>query len=291
MFDAARNAMVADVTPRGRRSRAYGLVRVGGNVGWALGPVVAGLVSAAAGSSGRVYPLLFTGTAALVMVVMLAVAAGVRESLPVTKDTMRGSRPFSGLGEALSDRSFLILLASGVSLFYIFTQDWQALPVYAKNFVGVPDGQIGLFLGANGFMVMMLQIPISHLIDRTSKIAALLAGATLFAASSAALLLTGSFLGILVAFAGFFTLAEMVLDVAGNTLAADLAPVKLRGTYLALFGTCFSLSYRMSPIVAGTLLQARMPHLLWTIQLIAAGCAATGLVVLALRRRRGRTIH
>ena len=32
MFDAARNAMVADVTPPGRRSRAYGLVRVGGNL-------------------------------------------------------------------------------------------------------------------------------------------------------------------------------------------------------------------------------------------------------------------
>jgi hypothetical protein len=35
MFEASRNAMVADVTPPGMRSRAYGLVRVGGNVGWA----------------------------------------------------------------------------------------------------------------------------------------------------------------------------------------------------------------------------------------------------------------
>ena len=47
MFDAARNAMIADVTPPQRRSRAYGLVRVGGNVGWALGPMTAGLVAAA----------------------------------------------------------------------------------------------------------------------------------------------------------------------------------------------------------------------------------------------------
>ena len=50
MFEASRNAMVADVTAPGMRSRAFGLVRVGGNVGWALGPMVAGLVSAAAGS-------------------------------------------------------------------------------------------------------------------------------------------------------------------------------------------------------------------------------------------------
>ena len=35
-------AMIADVTQPGRRSRAYGLVRVGSNTGWALGPIVAG---------------------------------------------------------------------------------------------------------------------------------------------------------------------------------------------------------------------------------------------------------
>ena len=51
-FDAARNAMVADVTEPGRRSRAYGLVRVGGNVGWALGPMVAGLAAATVASGG-----------------------------------------------------------------------------------------------------------------------------------------------------------------------------------------------------------------------------------------------
>src|SRR5215212_6954247 len=42
MFEASRNAMVADVTPQGLRSRAFGLVRVGGNVGWARGPSVVG---------------------------------------------------------------------------------------------------------------------------------------------------------------------------------------------------------------------------------------------------------
>ncbi len=73
MFDAARNAMVADVTPSGRRSRAYGLVRVGGNAGWALGPMSAGLIAASAGSSGVVYRTLFTATAILTALVVLAV--------------------------------------------------------------------------------------------------------------------------------------------------------------------------------------------------------------------------
>jgi MFS family permease len=286
MFEASRNAMVADVTPQGMRSRAFGLVRVGGNVGWALGPMVAGLVSASAAATGGVYPKLFVGTSALTAVVALALAAGIRESRPVLEESPEGEVREGRLSAALSDRPFLVLLGVGVALYYVFTQDWQALPIYAKNFVGVPDGRIGLFLGANGLMVILFQLPVSYLIDRGSRVVALLVGTVLFAASSATLLLTESFLGIFVAFVLFFTLAEMVLEVAGASLAAEVAPVRLRGTYLALFGTCFGVACGFSPIVSGTLLQARLPDLIWSIQLAAAAFATVGLGTLILLRRR-----
>jgi MFS family permease len=286
MFDAARNAMVADVTQPGRRSRAYGLVRVGGNVGWALGPMVAGLVAASVGSAG-IYRTLFLGTSALTALVVLVLALAAEESLPATTKAPMPTARAARLRTALMDGPFLALLAAGVLLYYVFTQDWQALPIYAKNFVGVPDGRIGIFLGANGLMVILLQLPISYAIDRTSRVGALLVGAALFASSSATLLLTESFLGILLAFAGFFTLAEMILEVAGAALAAELAPVRLRGTYLALFGACFGAAYGVSPVVAGALLEARLPDVIWKIQLVAAALAAAGLVVLiAVSRQR-----
>ncbi len=294
MFDAARNAMVADVTRPGRRSRAYGLVRVGGNVGWALGPMVAGLVAASMGSAG-IYRTLFFCTSALTVLVMLVLALAAEESLPAPPKVSMPAIRTARLRTALADSPFAALLATGVLLYYVFTQDWQVLPIYAKNFVGVPDGGIGLFLGANGLMVILLQLPISYTIDRTSRAGALLAGAALFASSSATLLLTQSFFGILLAFAGFFTLAEMILEVAGAALAAELAPVRLRGTYLALFGACFGVGYGVSPVVAGALLEARLPDVIWEIQLVAAALAAAGLMVLravshqraAHRRHRG----
>ncbi len=286
MFEASRNAMVADVTQPGARSRAYGLVRVGGNVGWASGPMVAGLVSASAAGSAGVYPKLFVGTSVLTALVALALAATVRESLPSRRESGAGERGKRGLREAFTDGPFVLLLVVGVLLYYVFTQDWQALPIYAKNFVEVPDGQIGLFLGANGLMVILFQLPVSYLIDRGSKVVALLAGAVLFALSSATLLLTESFLGIVVAFVLFFTLAEMILEVAGAALAVELAPVRLRGTYLALFGACFGAACGVSPIVGGALLQAELPDAIWGIQLGAALLAAIGLLTLAMLRNR-----
>jgi MFS family permease len=290
MFEASRNAMVADVTQPGARSRAFGLVRVGGNVGWAAGPMVAGLVSAAAAGSAGVYPKLFVGTSVLTALVAVALAVTVRESLPSRREVGAGVKQGGkrGLREAFVDGPFVLLLGVGVLLYYVFTQDWQALPIYAKNFVGATDGQIGFFLGANGLMVILFQLPVSYLIDRGSKVAALLAGAVLFALSSATLLVTESFLGIVVAFVLFFTLAEMVLEVAGAALAAELAPVRLRGTYLALFGACFGAACGISPIVGGALLQAELPDVIWTVQLVAALVAVAGLLALAALRNRGK---
>jgi MFS family permease len=284
MFEASRNAMVADVTPPGMRSRAFGLVRVGGNVGWALGPMMAGLLSAASGSSGGVYPKLFVGTSVLTATVAFALALSIGESRPAPEEPTESEEASGRLRAALSDVPFLVLLGVGVMLYYVFTQDWQALPVYAKNFVGVDDGRIGFFLGANGLMVIVFQLPVSYMIDRGSRVLALLGGAALFAASSATLLLAESFVGLLLAFVVFFTLAEMVLEVAGASLAAELAPVRLRGTYLALFGACFGIAYGFSPVVAGVLLEARVPGLIWAIQLAAAASAMAGLGTLAALR-------
>ncbi|MDQ3497740.1 MAG: hypothetical protein M3514_09585, partial [Actinomycetota bacterium] len=115
-------------------------------------------------------PRLFIGTSVLTAIVALVLAFGITESRPALKEPAENGESPGRLRAALSDGPFLVLLGVGVLLYYIFTQDWQALPVYAKNFVGVADGQIGFFLGANGLMVILFQLPVSYLIDRGSRV-------------------------------------------------------------------------------------------------------------------------
>src|ERR687889_1047682 len=70
--------------------------------------------------------------------------------------------------------------------------------------------------------------------------------------------------------------------------AKNLAPAERPGTYLALFGCCFGVGYGTSSIVAGLLLDSRFPHnVIWPGQLAMATLATAGLLVLArLRKRR-----
>jgi MFS family permease len=289
-FDAARNAVVADVVPEGERARAYGLVRMGANVGWALGPVVAGLLVATAGTGGEVYRAMFLISSLLILLVLAAIALLVGESAPRERGSAAGPARDArgGLRAALADRRFLALLAAGFFLYYVFTQDWQALPIYATNFLDASGLQVGLFLAGNGLVVAVLQLPVAFVLDRRSKVVALAVSAGLFGASAATLLLTDSVWGVFVAFAGFFTLAEMILEVAGAALAADLAPEASRGTYLALFGCCFGAAYGLSPIIAGLLLDARLPHAIWTLQAVAAAAALLALAAFVRLSRSGR---
>jgi MFS family permease len=251
-----------------------------------LGPDRAGLIAASVGGYPNTYRTMFVGTAVLMLVVLAALALLIRESMPKVVKRTSSTILFRKPQTALSDRPFVVLLIVGFSLYYVFTQDWQALPIYAKNFLSVSDAQVGLFLAGNGLVVMLLQLPVAYVLDGHSKVAALAVGAALFAASSTTLLVTGSFLGILIAFAGFFTLAEMILEVAGAALAAELAPADMRGTYLALFGCCFGAGYGISPIVAGFLLDAQLPYAIWTIQLAAAVLGTLSLLLLAALKKQ-----
>src|SRR5215207_4947235 len=149
--------------------------------------------------------------------------------------------------------------------------------IYFHNVLSIPLSLVGVGLAVFAAASVLSGLVAGPLTDRYGRKPVMLAALAGSAAS-------------FVAFVLFFTLAEMVLEVAGASLAAELAPTQLRGTYLALFGACFGVACGFSPIVAGTLLQAHLPDLIWSIKLVVASSAAVGLVTLAVLRRH-RTVH
>jgi len=102
--------------------------------------MIAGLVAASIGSAGT-YRTLFLCTSALTGLVMLILALAAEKSLPATAGVSTPTARTARLRTALTDGPFVVLLTIGILLYYVFTQDWQTLPIYAKNFVGCPtDG-------------------------------------------------------------------------------------------------------------------------------------------------------
>ncbi|HOW90191.1 MAG TPA: MFS transporter, partial [Elusimicrobiales bacterium] len=71
-YSPAARAWVADSTPPERRMKVYGILRIGTNAGWAVGPAVGGLM--AAGS----YPVMFGFTALVYLVCALVLTLFIK---------------------------------------------------------------------------------------------------------------------------------------------------------------------------------------------------------------------
>ncbi len=98
-FEPASNALIADVVEPKKRLEAYGLLRIGGNVGWTLGPLLGGLLSMIS------YPFLFIISAAATGTVSMIVFMFVAES--ISSGARRQKLSLHDLGRLREDRRFL----------------------------------------------------------------------------------------------------------------------------------------------------------------------------------------
>ena len=68
----------------------------------------------------------------------------------------------------------------------------------------------------------------------------------------------------------------MVIIPASQTLAADLAPVEMRGRYQAVYGLMAGLGFEVGPVLAGALFDAGAGRWIWIGSLILGLAVAAG---------------
>jgi MFS family permease len=221
VFEPAAGAYVADVVEPGLRTEAFGLWRVMGNAGFAVGPPLGALVIWA--SSMRA-TFLFAGIAILLFLVIIF--RGLPESRPEPGE----GEPPARFREALRDRLLIILaLGTAIATFtYAFFED--ALPVFLHEERGLAVVTWGLVLGINPILVTLFQYPISRWAARRSSRNVLAFGAVLQGAALA-LLLPFTSLGALVVAVVVLAAGEMLIAPVGAAVAAEIAPERLRGSY------------------------------------------------------------
>ncbi|HRK89971.1 MAG TPA: MFS transporter, partial [Anaerolineales bacterium] len=78
----------------------------------------------------------------------------------------------------------------------------------------------------------------------------------------------------------------MLIMPTSQTLAANFAPVEMRGRYMAIFGLTWLLPSTFAPMLAGLILDNLNPNLLWYIGGILCAVAATAFYALHLRLGR-----
>jgi len=272
------SAMVADIVPQERRVEAFGILRIGGNAGWAVGPAIGGFLIVIS------YWSLFLVTAMASLIAMLLVVLFIEESNH-NRDAERFE--LSKVFDVGRDRQFLVFCGFSFLLFLVMGQFASTLSVFATEFVGISDVQLGFLYTLNGVIVVLFQWPGAILGGKIGTRLALTIGAILFGTGYLLVGFAPSFyflLGTMVV----ITLGEVIFSPSATTAVANSATEGKMGRYMGFFGLSEALGWSAGPFVGGWLLDyfGDKPLVLWGAIAAIAVIAAIGFYAFGRNKKQ-----
>ncbi len=265
-YHPASSALLADIIPAEGRVRAYTLLRIAINSGWAAGVATGGWLATQNPS------FLFWGDAFTCSVF------GVL-ALTMLPHGLRRSKVRAPWGEAivsaLANRPFVAVFAANAFAALVFC---QMSTTFAKQVTagGFSETTFGILLAANGVLIAAFELPISNYTSRL-PVRPVLALGYLLIGGGFALNIFGPHLFFLTSAMVVFTLGEMLCLPVSGAHVAGLAPAEMRGRYMGLFGLSWSSAALVAPL--GLALFDLSPALLW---LSSALVGVAGAVTITL---------
>lgn len=257
LYRLAADAMIADLIPPEDRIEAYSVIRLGNNLGVALGPAVGGFLAAIS------YNISFSVVGIGLFATGLLVAIFSIETMPKQAAIqVEHEKTIDSYAPAFMDRTFLKMLVSftfnriGSSIL------WILLAVYTKQNFGISEKLYGFIPVTNAVMVILFQIAVTRWTKKHSPIFSMALGAAFYSVAV-----------FLVAFGqGFWmfwvcmviaTVGEMVLLPTSTTYVSRLAPEHMRARYMSLYTLTWGVGTLVGPLIGGVLADLVSPAATW----------------------------
>jgi MFS family permease len=267
-FEPVAYALVADVVRDDQRVAAFGIQRMGTNVGWAVGPALGGVLTLVL-PYGAVFYIAAAGMIAA-GIVTLKVADPVRRTFhAATSD----AGLLQSLRKGMADRVMAMLLLGTLLCALLETQMFSTFSIFMTTKLGLTKADVGLLYGLNGLSVLVLQVPALGLIRRLGIRHVLPWSSLLDALGFAVIGLAGGFGGAAIAIL-MLTGAEVLFDPAQQAAIAEVADPAHRGRAFGVVGFASMIGIAFAPLCGGLLLDAIGDHhlALWlTIATIGGG--------------------
>jgi MFS family permease len=265
-------AIMADLVPgREQRAKAFALNYWAINVGFCVSGVVGGELAE------HGYLLLFAGVAATTLLAALLVFNRVPETrLPPTAnaDGYSAADEKTGFTYALRDVRFMALTVLAFMIASLLQQANTTLPVDMSR-RGFSSADYGIVFALNGLLIVLLQIPVSHIVRKQPRRVVLPCAALLMGSGFGLYALAGSVAGYATATA-VWTLGEMVIFPAAAAAVAEFAPARARGSYQGVYASALSAASLVAPLAGGWGLEEFGRTVVWLASAVIGIGAALG---------------
>jgi MFS family permease len=280
LYQVGADAMLADLIPPEKRTRAYSISRIAVNAAFAMGPAVGGFLAS------RSYHLAFYGATSGFLAYSLLLFIFARETLHLTSAPASPAVPSkpepAGYGRVLQDRSYLAFAGlTGLGLIAP-TMLWILLPIYAKSNFGLPESLYGWIPTTNAVMCVFLQFPVTEITRRFRALRVTAVGMLVYALAAGSVALMTGFWGFWVSMV-VLTFGELILVPTSSKYVADLAPADLRGRYMSIYWLAWGTARTLAPLIGGLLNDRFGGQAIWLGALTMGTISTIGLLRLGRR--------
>jgi predicted MFS family arabinose efflux permease len=276
-FRPANNTAIAIYSKQENRTRSFSLNRLAINLGWAIGGTLGGFIASFN------YHFLFwidgltNILAAFLLFYLLKPAASAEKEKPSILLPKEIASP-------LRDKKFILFIALSILYAVCFFQLYSTIPVYYKNVYHLSEWWIGILMGLNGLIIVLIEMAIIFHFESRNK--------SLLMISNGLLLTSLSFLVYIFFSQPLFTaLVSVILVTLGEIFAMPFmnnywnsrASTKNRGQYAGYYVMAWSFAQVVGP-TGGTWIAGHLGfNILWWISAIV--CGLTGLLFRILKLR------
>ena len=273
-FQVGADTYLADITTPDVRPGYYSKIRIGFNVGWALGPMVGALFA----KTPFWLFFIITGFLCIGGTIYTQKVCFKNDTGKITVNTEKEKRndDFNIVTAVFKNFNFMMLLTGTLFLMLLSSQLYSTFSAFATQRIGVSREILGTLYSLNGFMVLALQIPIVAALKKLNipVLAQLVTGTLLYAASyfflgfiSGTVLLTAAVISI--------TLAEIIVQPALYTSVSNETKGSNAGRMLSMYSLMRGIGYSVGPWVGARIFDAtNSGYILWGVLAIFAVLAA-----------------
>jgi MFS family permease len=243
--------MVSDLTEGEKRKAAYSLNYLAMNIGFAVGPILAGFLYR------NHIKWLFLGDAITLIISGFLVYFMVPETKPTDEEIKvkrnDAQKAESGsLIRALLKRPEIIAFSGIIVLFFIvFAQFTYGLTLHTSElFLEDKAIKYGMLMTINAIAVCFTTVPITNILKKFKASFNIAIGGLLYFIGFGMLAVTYSFFGMIVSCI-IWSLGEVCVSTNTNVYIANHAPITHRGRFNSLFPIIRKAGFGLGPIIMG----------------------------------------
>jgi len=262
----AYDAMLADLTTPENRKASYSLLYMGMNVGFAIGPVIGGLLFK------RYLKYVFIGDGITTILSLVLVMVFVKETMGKDMDTIlqeerkEEASVQGSVFSVLKTRPILIFFSLIMFCYAFEYSQWGfTLPLHLEDiFKGSGASYYGTLACMNGFVVIALTPVISKITHSIKPIKVIAMGGLFYGIAFGSFSFIRNYPLFLI-FIIIMTMGEIMVTINSSTFIANHTPASHRGRVSSILPLISGGGYAVGPMIMGKIITNNSFAFGWTI--------------------------